>query len=218
MYYVKNDTDLTFTFGSADYGRIAYNARIIEDKEGNSTFKNETDILKDDFLFEYVNNKYRLIAYLGKNDRVVLPTDINGQSYVIDHMRGVINVGIPEGVTSIGDYAFYDCSSLTSVTFGGNGQLTSIGIYAFEYCSSLTSVEIPSSVTSIGWGAFEYCSKLTKVYYGGNLEEWAKISMEYGNNKLTEATRYYYSEEKPTMDGNYWHYDENGNVVEWGLI
>ncbi|MGM9819877.1 MAG: leucine-rich repeat protein [Candidatus Onthomorpha sp.] len=64
-------------------------------------------------------------------------------------------------VTSIGEYAFRDCSSLTSVTIPNS--VTSIGWGAFESCSSLTSVTIPNSVTSIGEVAFYECSSLTSV-------------------------------------------------------
>ena len=74
------------------------------------------------------------------------------------------NVVIPEqvsynndiySVTTIGDYAFYGCSGLTSVTIPNS--VTSIGNYAFYDCSGLTSVTIPNSVTSIGDSAFQHC-------------------------------------------------------------
>ena len=65
------------------------------------------------------------------------------------------------GLTSIGEYAFGGCSSLTSVTIP-NG-LTSIGDNAFAYCSALTSVIIPNNVSSIGGGAFSGCSSLTFI-------------------------------------------------------
>ncbi len=68
---------------------------------------------------------------------------------------------IPEGVTRIGDDAFYFCSSLVSVTIPES--VTSIGRYAFCNCSSLTSVTIPEGVTSIGRSAFCDCSSLTSV-------------------------------------------------------
>ena len=69
--------------------------------------------------------------------------------------------GTTYSVTSIGEWAFYDCSGLTSVTIPNS--VTSIGYSAFSRCSSLTSVTIPNSVTSIGGGAFYDCSGLTSV-------------------------------------------------------
>ena len=68
---------------------------------------------------------------------------------------------IAEGVTSIGGCAFYDCTSLTSVTIPDS--VTSIGNFAFQGCTSLTSVTIPNSVTRIGDWAFYNCTSLTSV-------------------------------------------------------
>ena len=70
-------------------------------------------------------------------------------------------VVIEDGVTSIGDGAFYECSRLTSVTIPNS--VTSIGSSAFSGCSGLTSAIIPNSVTSIGEEAFRGCSGLTSV-------------------------------------------------------
>ena len=68
---------------------------------------------------------------------------------------------IPSSVTSIGDYAFDNCTSLTRIEIPSS--VTSIGREAFEKCERLTSIEIPSSVTSIGWNAFAYCTSLTDI-------------------------------------------------------
>ena len=68
---------------------------------------------------------------------------------------------IQEGVTSIGAYAFCNCTGLTSVLIPDS--VISIGSYAFEYCTGLTSVEIPNSVTSIEEDAFWRCTGLTSV-------------------------------------------------------
>ena len=69
--------------------------------------------------------------------------------------------GTNYSVTSIGEYTFSYCSSLTSVTIGNS--VTSIGENAFRQCSSLTSITIPNSVTSIGVNAFYYCTSLTSI-------------------------------------------------------
>ena len=74
---------------------------------------------------------------------------------------GCKNTTIPNSVTSIGEYAFCECSGLTSVTIPNS--VTSIGEYAFRDCYRLTSVTIPNSVTSIGEFAFRNCSGLTSV-------------------------------------------------------
>ena len=96
---------------------------------------------------------------------------------------------IPDGVTTIGDWAFGGCRSLTSIT-------------------------IPSSVTSIGNNAFLWCDSLNTVYYTGTESDWNTISIGSSNYNLTNATRYYYSETEPTVSGNYWHYVD-GKVVVW---
>ena len=83
--------------------------------------------------------------------------------YVFYGCSSLTSITIPESVTSIGNSAFYNCSSLSTVTFGENSQLTSIGNYAFRNCSSLTSITIPSGVTSIGEYTFSGCSSLTSI-------------------------------------------------------
>ncbi len=75
--------------------------------------------------------------------------------------QGIKNISLPDGMTSIGDEAFYGCSALTQVTIPDG--VTSIGGAAFDNCSALTQVDIPNSVTSIGDYAFYNCSALTQV-------------------------------------------------------
>ena len=71
------------------------------------------------------------------------------------------DVQILDGVTTIGNFAFAECSNLINVTIPNS--VTSIGEYAFEFCSRLTNVNIPNSVTSIESEAFFCCSSLTSV-------------------------------------------------------
>ncbi len=67
----------------------------------------------------------------------------------------ILALELPEGLTNLGDWSFYDCGGLTSISIPNS--VTSIGYYAFYGCSGLTSVSIPNSVTSIGRGAFSNC-------------------------------------------------------------
>ena len=99
-------------------------------------------------------------------------------------LSGIKEINLPNNVTSIGNYAFYDCEKLMTINIPNNvpeienhtffgcsslseisipNSVTSIGNSAFYNCSSLISVTIPNSVTSIGNSAFYGCAKLTAV-------------------------------------------------------
>ena len=86
-------------------------------------------------------------------------------------------VEIGDCVTSIGDYAFYQCSSLTSVDIPDS--VTSIGNQAFRLCSSLSSVTIGNSVTSIGESAFYNCSSLTSCTIGSGVTSIGESTFAY---------------------------------------
>ena len=81
--------------------------------------------------------------------------------YAFYGCSGLTSLTIPSSVTSIGNEAFHGCSGLTSLVIPSG--VTSIGDEAFYGCSGLTSLVIPSSVTRIGWSAFEDCSGLTSL-------------------------------------------------------
>ena len=102
---------------------------------------------------------------------------------------GLTHIVIPDSVISIGDRAFYRCTSLTSVVIPDS--VTSIGNCAFDECTSLTSILIPDSVTSIGESAFLYCYSLTDVYYTGSKSEWEAIHIGSYNSPLASATIHY---------------------------
>ena len=83
---------------------------------------------------------------------------------------------IPDSITSIDDFAFNECATLTSITIPDS--VTSIGEYAFYGCSNLASIIIPGSVTSIGEQTFSMCKELKAVYYTGTLEQWLSMSIK----------------------------------------
>lgn len=76
------------------------------------------------------------------------------------------SITIPNSVTSIGNRAFYNCANLTNITLPDN--ITIIGDNAFESCSGLTSITISNDVTSIGYMAFQYCSSLKSITFEEN--------------------------------------------------
>lgn len=127
-----------------------------------------------------MKSKYcRLSIDLSKTDGLAaISTEFRSNSY----LTGII---IPDGVTSIGDYAFYGCSGLTSVAIGDS--VTSIGNYTFSGCSGLTSITIPNSVTSIGSYAFEGCSKFSSITISDNVTSIGSAAFK-GCNSLTELT------------------------------
>lgn len=98
--------------------------------------------------------------------------------------------------------------------------IISIGDSAFNGCSNLTSVGIGNGVTSICNSAFEDCYKFSEVYYKGMESEWMNRDIRSPNTELTSATQYYFIQNEtnvPMDGGNYWHYDENGEIVVWTI-
>lgn len=97
----------------------------------------------------------------------------------------VTDLMIPEGITEIRPYAFYNCDSITSVTLPESVE--AIGAYAFQYCYALTTVTLTTGVTTIGAYAFEG-SNLTDVLYNGTLEQRNQIQLGATNSSLLKAT------------------------------
>ena len=126
----------------------------------------ETDRTVEVTYYDYKNNSYYNDAY----------GDIEIPSKLIYDRKTY-------KVTSIGKYAFYKCSGLTSVTIGNS--VTSIGISAFYNCSGLTSVTIGNSVTSIGNSAFSNCSGLISIIVDESNPSFSSIEGILYNNDAT---------------------------------
>ena len=75
--------------------------------------------------------------------------------------ESLVNINIPNSVTTIGDGAFVSCDSLTSINIPNS--VTTIGELAFFSCESLVNINIPNSVTTIGDSAFAFCDSLTSI-------------------------------------------------------
>ena len=98
-------------------------------------------------------------------------------------------IAISEGVTSIGEYAFEECTNVTSISIPGS--VTELNEYCFSACVSMKSITIPQSVTRIADGVFDACEKLTDIYYGGTDASWKHITSwnaGLGNNVRLHST------------------------------
>ena len=118
----------------------------------------------------------------------------------------VKKVVIEDGITSIGDYAFFDCSSLTSIEIPEG--VTSIGEGAFSNCRNLASIEIPESVTSIGDFAFFGC--------GDSLEITVSCDSTLTKDAFEDASeKVKYRHSLVKTDAKDATYTEAGNVEYW---
>lgn len=119
-----------------------------------------------DFTYEEAKDGITITKYKGDKKKVVIPDKINGTEVIsigdsaFWNCSSLTSITIPEGVTSIGDRAFDLCLNLTSITLPNS--LTCIGSYGFA-TTDLTSITIPENVRSIGCDAFFSCDKLKKV-------------------------------------------------------
>lgn len=102
----------------------------------------------------------------------------NADSVVWKSIRSAAEkVVIAEGVTSVGNYAFYEMSALKEVHLAST--VTAIGNYAFAFCGSLETVSLPEGLTSVGEGAFEGCGKLSSVYLRSQVSSLGERAFAY---------------------------------------
>ncbi len=160
---VYNLSSLNITKGSTGNGYIGSYALVVHTSadEASNLFTDENG-----YIFYEDGDTCYLLGYTGKDTALTLPANCHGKNYGIYQYAfyecsSLTSVTIMEGVTSIGDDAFSGCSSLASITIPDS--VTSIGYGAFNGCSSLVSITIPDSLTSIGNNAFKGCSSLTSI-------------------------------------------------------
>ncbi len=119
-----------------------------------------------DFTYTVANGKVTITGYTGKSLEAVIPAKIGGYPVTAIADRAfyarytLTDIVLPDSVTSIGDYAFFNCHAPVAVPAG----VTSIGEHAFDGCG-MTSVTIPAGVTTLGDYAFTHCYRLAEVSF-----------------------------------------------------
>ncbi len=201
LYLVENKSSLKINYDNDyDNGGLSLHARLIVDKDGNKTYKTGFENFEyfdtpDGFRFvKGVDGNYWMLSYLGDEDTVTLPVNVNGCDYKMNRVDGIRNVIIPKGAVKIDAEAFYEstvlesvlipdsmvelgdgafalCCNLKTVTLPDNCLIKKIPYRAFYGCGRITSITIPSSVEVIGEEAFSACDEMTDVIFekGSNL-------------------------------------------------
>ncbi len=160
---------------------------VVTAQDGSTSTYTLTVTRANGMTYTVADSKVTITGYTGVGGDVTIPSTIEGHpvtsigDYAFRDCTRLTSVTIPGSVTSIGDSAFQTCNSLTSVTIPGS--VTYIGDYAFYNCG-LTSVTIPGSVTYIGGNAFQYCFSLTRVYCTGNAPEIGYLAFGDGPTTL----------------------------------
>ena len=156
--------------GTADEWKAIVISSTGQDCLINATIHYDCDVSTDGmfmYAFDNASATYAIIDYIGSATEVVIPSTYQDMpvtsvgNYAFYRCGALTSVTIPDSITSIGNYAFGYCAELTTITIPNS--VTSIGDYAFYSCTGLQNVAIPESVSIIGDSAFRNCDSLTSI-------------------------------------------------------
>ena len=179
MFTACDDDKPSESDKATDSTTVDQGAGTTAESESAKTTTNPTDLEqpREDLKFELNDDGASYyVSGIGtcKDTDIVIPSEYNGKP-----------------VTSIGESAFSDCTSLTSITIPNS--VTSIGDKAFRHCTSLTSITIPDSVTSIGNSAFGQCTSLESItlpFVGGSATGNTFLGYIFGAVSVSYNSRY----------------------------
>ncbi len=140
----------------------------------NSVYSSASGVLFD-------KNQTTLLIYpQGKSGSYIVPSSVTSiGDYAFYNCTNLTSVTIPNSVTNLGWQAFYHCTSMNRISIGNS--VASIQYGAFYSCTGLTNVMIPESVSSIGDFAFNACFSLTSMYFQGNASPYFSPEMCFGD-------------------------------------
>ena len=192
----------------------------------------------DDWLNIYFENEYSNPAYYA----TIKFKSYSAQKLLAESVDDGYNIltklNIPQNITSINDYAFYNFKQITELNISNN--VVSVGKYAFSGVN-ISYLEIPSSINHLLEGTFKDakeltelklnenlktiyddvfsgCDKLEKIYfYSSNIKDFEKIDVKDGNDLFNNARIYLYSDEKSIEDNTKWYYDQDNKISIWNV-
>ncbi|MBQ8372601.1 MAG: leucine-rich repeat domain-containing protein [Clostridia bacterium] len=186
--------------------------------------KNDTGYTVELYSLEYIIGYESVDAFREANvdklsiTKITIPSTYNGEpvtkigGYAFAY-TGIVSVNIPDSVTEIGECAFLGCSSLADISLPSTLEM--IGERAFYECSSLTEIFLPKQISHIGLNAFYGCSSLTVAYYYASEAVLIDDVRIYGGNSPLTSVLCYYSSDRPTTNGSFWHYGPDNLPVKW---
>ena len=204
---VINNSSLSFSAGSTNYGYIGY------------YMINNSSIEKiGDFVFVEHSSNLTLISYDGNDANITLPTQNNWDGYYYDIAYNISKfafyhckfetVTIGSNINSFGETVFYNCANLKNVYFADDTVITSLPTGTFYGCSSLESLAIPNSVISVGSSAFDGCSSMRKVYIPSSVKTMDASQSYLAMFRGCSSTLKIYcgASSKQSGWGTYWNY------------
>ncbi len=182
-----NIEKFTFTAGDGTWYSYDTGSSQSVSLRNNSRILNDNSIIKSSELPNYKYTPWQLsrsaLTYVVISDGV---TSIGDSAF--KDCTAINSLSISNTVTTIGDSAFTDCTALTSIAIPDS--VSSIGESAFKDCSSLTSVSLPDSVSSIGESVFNGCGSLTTLKLSENSSKYCSLNGVLYNKDMTELIWY----------------------------
>lgn len=181
----------------AFYGCTGLTGLVISDEPGEEAFYNCPNIKSIHFTSNSCGENvswtlsYNCVLTISGTGAM---TDYSTYSIVpwYEHRNGIESIVVENGVTNIGDYAFYGCSKIERIAFPNS--VARIGDVSLYGCG-ISEIDIPSSVTNIGEAAFYNCSELNDVFFSGSESQWNNIEIVDDNSPLNNAAKHYGTED-----------------------
>ena len=147
---------------------------------GESLNKDVTDYTSGDYTYTLDDSNGAVItSYNGIASKLTVPSSLDGhpvkgiEAATIKSYKNLTSITLPEGLESIGKYAFFFCTNLTSITLPEG--LKSIGDGAFDFCTNLASITLPDSLETMGSNPFSNCTTLARIFVAPDHNVFAQI-------------------------------------------